>query len=35
MQKILILLGPCITCYNIVTIILQHQEVCEIIIEMK
>ena len=33
MQDILILLSQCITSYNIVTIIVGNQEVCEIIIE--
>ena len=33
MQDILILLSQCITCYNIVTIVVGNQEVCEIIIE--
>ena len=33
MQDILILLSQCITSYNIVTIVVGNQEVCEIIIE--
>ena len=35
MQKVLILLCHCIVCWSIVTNILLHQEVCEIIVEMN